>query len=453
MLTSIEPVERGSDLTVTDAKIKINDPDKATRLNAARVLGKAIEEGVLRNTPSAEVNNHVHTTYSFSPYEPAAAAFAAWGAGLGIVGSVDHDSISAAEEMVEAASLIGIASTVGFELRVSFLDTPLADKKINNPDSKGIVYICIHGVPKTRIEEVKSFLAPLQAIRNERNIRQIEKLNTLLEAYGIVVDFERDVLPLSRASEGGSITERHILHALSKKMINSYGRGETLLRFLCCELKLEIPSKVEEFLLDLENPHYEYDLLGVLKSAFLPSFFIQPSKEESIDVREAVHFANSIGAIAAYAYLGDVASSPTGDKKAEHFEDSFLEELLDLLVEIGFVAITYMPPRNTKEQLLRIQQLAQARNLMEISGVDINSSRQTFSCPELLEENAKHLIDSAWALVAHEKLASVDPVYGLFHPENPYREESLNQRIARYAAIARKSDVHHPYAMIEEVRS
>jgi hypothetical protein len=85
--------------------------------------------------------------------------------------------------------------------------------------------------------------------------------------------------------------------------------------------------------------------------------------------------------------------------------------------------------------------------------VDINSSRQSFSCPELLEENAKHLIDSAWALVAHEKLSSVDPIYGLFHTGNPYKDESLNQRIARYAAIARNSDVHNPYTMIEEVRS
>jgi len=440
-------------VTAADARIRINDPDRSVRLEAAAVLGKAIREGVLTNTPSLEVNNHVHTTYSFSPYEPAAAAFAAWQAGLGIVGSVDHDSISAAEEMNEAASLIGIASTVGFELRVSFLDTPLGKKKINNPDSVGIAYICIHGVPSNRIDEVKRFLAPLQAIRNERNKKQVKKLNTLLKRYGIVVDFENDVVPLSRLGEGGSITERHILHALSKKMIASYGRGEVLLRFLRCELKLEIPSKVEEFLLDFENPHYEYDLLGVLKSAFLPAFFIQPSRKESIDVRDAVAFAKSIGAIPAYAYLGDVASSPTGDKKAERFEDGFLDELLDLLVEIGFPAITYMPPRNTKEQLMRIRKLAQERNLMEISGVDINSSRQSFSCPELLEENARHLIDSAWALVAHEKLSSVDPVYGLFHPQNPYKDESLNQRIARYAAIARNSDVHNPYTMIEEVRS
>lgn len=440
-------------MTAADARIRINDPDRSVRLEAAAVLGKAIREGVLTNTPSLEVNNHVHTTYSFSPYEPAAAAFAAWQAGLGIVGSVDHDSISAAEEMNEAASLIGIASTVGFELRVSFLDTPLGKKKINNPDSVGIAYICIHGVPSNRIDEVKRFLAPLQAIRNERNKKQVKKLNTLLKRYGIVVDFENDVVPLSRLGEGGSITERHILHALSKKMIASYGRGEVLLRFLRCGLKLEIPSKVEEFLLDFENPHYEYDLLGVLKSAFLPAFFIQPSRKESIDVRDAVAFAKSIGAIPAYAYLGDVASSPTGDKKAERFEDGFLDELLDLLVEIGFPAITYMPPRNTKEQLMRIRKLAQERNLMEISGVDINSSRQSFSCPELLEENARHLIDSAWALVAHEKLSSVDPVYGLFHPQNPYKDESLNQRIARYAAIARSGDVHNPYTMIEEVRS
>ncbi|MFA5699238.1 MAG: PHP domain-containing protein [Sphaerochaeta sp.] len=438
-------------MTVNEAKIKINDRDKAVRIAAATTLGNAIQKGALTNTPSLEVNNHVHTTYSFSPYEPAAAAFEAWKAGLGIVGSVDHDSIGAAEEMVEAASLIGIASTVGFELRVSFLDTPVGDRKINNPDSVGIVYMCIHGVPRQHIPTVKAFLHPLQVIRNERNKAQVAKLNDLVSEYGLGIDFDADVLPLSRFSEGGSITERHILLALVKKLIASYGKGETLLRFLCCELKLEIPSKVEGFLLDLENPHYEYDLLGVLKSAFLPSFFIQPSKEEAIDVRKVVAFAHSIGAIAAYAYLGDVASSPTGDKKAENFEDSFLEELLDLLVEIGFPAITYMPPRNTEEQLARIQTLAQERGLMEISGVDINSSRQVFSCPELLEENAKHLIESAWALVAHEKLSSVEERYGLFHPENPFKDEPLSERIARYAAIAKKSDLHRPYSMIEEL--
>jgi len=169
-----------------------------------------------------------------------------------------------------------------------------------------------------------------------------------------------------------------------------------------------------------------------------------------MDVRKVVDFSNSIGAIAAYAYLGDIAESVTGDKKAEQFEDSFLVELMDLLVDIGFPAVTYMPPRNTTEQMLRLQALAKERGLMEISGVDINSSRQSMNCPELLEPNARHLIDSAWALVAHEKLCSVDAKLGLFHPDNPLAGKSLQTRLEHYARLGRSMDCSNPYSIIEK---
>lgn len=431
-------------------ELAINDPDIATRLEASSMIGSLIQDGTLKRVALEEVNNHVHTTFSFSPYEPAAAAYAAWKAGLGIVGSIDHDSIAAAPEMLEAAQNIGIASTVGFELRASCLDTALGDRKLNNPDSIGIAYMCVHGVPKQEIPQVAEFLKPVQVIRNQRNKAQVEALQSLVGTYGFDLDFERDVLPLSRASLGGSVTERHILYAMANQSIEMFGKGEKLVQFLRKDLGIGLAAKLEGWLLDEHNPHYAYDLLGVFKSNFLPRFFIQPSREECLDVREVVSFANSIGAIAAYAYLGDVAESPTGDKKAEKFEDDFLDELMDLLVDIGFPAVTYMPPRNTKEQMLRLQKLAKERGLMEISGVDINSSRQIMNCPELLRPEARHLVDSAWALVAHEKLASVEPTLGLFHPDNPLANQSLVARINRYATLGRKMDVRDPYSLVKQ---
>jgi len=429
---------------------QLSDRNVQTRLNAASQLGKAIADGCLTRTVLEEVNNHVHTTYSFSPYEPSAAAYAAWKAGLGIVGSIDHDSIGAAEEMLLSCQSLGMASTVGFELRVSFLDTPLADRKINNPDSKGIVYICIHGVPRQRIAEVADFLRPLQAVRNKRNKAQVEALQAIVGQYGFDLDFERDVLPLSRYEEGGSVTERHILYAMANQCIQMMGKGQKLVDFLSKDLGLSVPAKLASLLLDEQNPHYAYDLLGLFKSSFLPRFFIQPGRDECLDVREVVAFSNRIGSIASYAYLGDIADSVTGDKKAEKFEDEFLEELLDLLVDIGFPAITYMPPRNTEAQMARLQALAKARGLMEISGVDINSSRQSMNCPQLLLPSARHLVDSAWALVAHEKLSSVDPSLGLFHQGNPHAKASLEKRVAYYASLGRVMDPTKPYALIEQ---
>lgn len=424
---------------------QINSPDKEVRRDAAKALGAMIREGELSREVLLEVNNHVHTTLSFSPYQPAAAAYQAWKAGLGIVGSIDHDSIGAAEEMLEAASDLGIASTVGFEVRSSFLDTPLGDRKINNPDSKGIVYMCVHGVPRQHIKDAAAFLAPIGKIRGQRNRAMVEKFNALGLEFSL--DYDADVLPLSRHMDGGSVTERHILYALSLKMIKALGKGDGLVCYLKDKLSLSLSPTICSRLLDEKNVHYAYDLLGVLKSSYLPKFYIQPGNEECPDARDVVKFSLSIGAIPAYAYLGDISQSPTGDKKAEKFEDDFLDELLDLLVDIGFPAVTYMPPRNTELQMKRLQEGCRKRNLMEISGVDINSSRQVFNCPQMLMPICSHLVDSAWALVAHEKLSAWGLEYGLFAARNPLfsENETLQEKIVQYSGYGRKLDQHDPF--------
>ena len=424
-------------------------PTERERLDALRDIVDRNGDGVFDTPTSGEVNNHVHTHYSFSPYSPTSAAYLARKSGLEAVGSVDHDSIGAAREMTEAAQILGIGSTVGAELRVRFVDTPFAEMRLNNPDSIGIAYIVLHGVPASRIDELQRFLTPLRRVRNDRNRRQLVRLNDILADADLgPLDFERDVLPLSWADRGGSVTERHILYALAIKLEAEYGRGLRLVRFVRDALGLSLTGRRRDLLSDADNPHYSYDLLGVLKGGFAERFFIQPGETECLPVREITAFARGIGAIPAYAYLGDVGDSPTGDKKAQHFEDAYVQELASALPEIGFQAITYMPPRNTVEQLRVVQRLAASVGLMEISGVDINSSRQAFTCPEVMRNEFRHLTATTWALIAHEALSSYDERYGLFHPANPLADRPVARRIEHYARIGRESDPRRRGEMI-----
>ena len=316
---------------------------------------------------------------------------------------------------------------------------------MNNPDSANIVYMTVHGVPESQIGKVEKFLKPLQDQRNRRNRRQTARLNELILPFGLdALDFDRDIASLSEIIDGGSITERHILYGFSKALVAKCGKGESLVEFLENTMELTISGKIRDFLLDNDNPHYLYDLLGILKGSFMPRFFIQPNEEECLSVYEVVQFANDIGGIPCYAYLGDVNESPTGDKKAEKFEDDFLDDLIPELKKIGFKGISYMPPRNTLEQLQRVQRLCSEYELMEISGVDINSSRQSFNCPEILQSDFSHLISATWALIAHEKLTSLNPMWSIFHKDNPLAHLSLNERIKRYGEWGEKTDHHHP---------
>lgn len=426
---------------------ELNAPKVEERLAAVRELGEACcKQGV---TQTEEVNNHVHSTFSFSPYSPTMIAVKAAEAGLRTVGIMDHDSVSGCAEFLESAKVVNIAATAGCEIRVNMDGTSMQGRKTNNPDEPNISYIAFHGIPATQFKAVQEFLKPAHDARIARDRKEVEKLNAVLSERGApTLDFDADVVAISEADKGGSITERHILYALSLKLIEQCGKGQPLVDFVEDQMGIPLKGSLKEVLLQEYNPHYAYDLLGAFKASLVPEFFITSGYDECMNVQDAVDFANSIGAIPAYAYLGDVGESPTGDKKAEKFEDDFLDDLVPELAKIGFKAITYMPPRNTKEQMARLQKLCKDNGLMEISGVDINSSRQSFNCPILLEPEFAHLADAAWALIAHEKLAAADPKLALFSPENPWVGEPLEARIARYAEIGKKADHTKPEEMI-----
>ena len=379
-----------------------------------------------------DVNNHIHTTYSFSPYSPTAAVWFARAAGLCTCGLMDHDSIAGAEEFLAAAEAAHMSATIGIECRVSFANTPFADRKLNNPDQKGVVYMALHGVPHNKAAEINAFFAPYRAKRNERNRKMVAAINEMMGKYGVTIDFEKDVLPLSNFAKGGSVTERHLSSALAYKMLEVIGRGDKLVKFIHEELQLPLSGKIEGFLTDENNPHMMYDLLGWIKSQLISKFYIDAT-DECPDVRDVLALSDRVGAISAYAYLGDVGDSVTGDKRAQKFEDDFLDELVEYVAKLGYKAITYMPSRNTKAQLHRLRALCEKYNLFQISGEDINQPRQSFVCEAQRDPEFNNLYDATWALIAHEWRATENPDDGFFSAKSIEQWPELNDRIAAFS--------------------
>ncbi|MGN1059735.1 MAG: PHP domain-containing protein [Clostridia bacterium] len=414
----------------------LSDKDQNLRL---LMLSKMVEYGEIQaREPKEEVNNHIHTTYSFSPYTPTLAVAKAYMAGLSTAGIMDHDSISGAREFLKAGEIVGLTTTIGAECRVSMADTPLAGKRINNPDQKGIVYMALHGVPHTQIDRLEAYFKPYSEARNRRNRKMVENINELFKQYGITLDFDTEVLPLSQFANGGSITERHILYALSLKLVSVFGKGAGCIGFLKNTLGLALSPKIEDYLLDENNVHYAYDLLGVMKSDLIGKIYVDAT-DECPPVREMLAFAKEIGAISAYAYLGDVGQSVTGDKKAQKFEDDYLDLLFKTITDLGFDAVTYMPSRNTPEQLQRVMALCDRYNLFQISGEDINSPRQSFFCEKLQDPQYRHLIDSTWALIGHEKMATQDLSKGMFSAETKEKYPDIHERVDVYRTYGLQS--------------
>ncbi len=375
---------------------RLNAGTKEQRLAALR---EEVKTAALPPAVPQYINNHIHTVYSFSPYSPAAAVYAARMEGLCTAGIIDHDSIAGAREFLEAARIVGMPVTVGMECRVSMEGTSLAGMRTNNPDQVGVSYMTIQSVPHDRIEDVQSFFAPYRQARGARNRRMTARINELLPGIGL--DYDRDVLPLSMAREGGSVTERHLMYALARRMTERAGKGQPMIEYLA-SIGLTLSQKQTAQMLDTAYPFYEYDLLGILKSAFVPRIYIDAA-EECPNVREIVRFCKDVDALLCYAYLGDVTSSVTGDKKAQKFEDDYLDDVIACLKRLGVPAVTYMPTRNTPAQLARIRRLCEENGLIQVSGEDINSPRQSFVIRAMDDPQFKNLIDATWMLIRHEQ--------------------------------------------------
>lgn len=416
----------------------MNAPLTEQRLDALRQYKKLEEKGAVRRPEvrSGDANNHIHTIYSFSPYSPASAAFHAYSAGLETMGIMDHDSLSGAKEFLQACEILGTAATVGFEFRAHFSLPGKSGQRINNPDQSDHAYVAVHGVPHQSIDSLNSFLEKYRAARNVRNRAMTARINERFERYNLSLDFDRDVLPLSMSHEGGSVTERHLMLALGKALTKLLGSGRAVAAFLTDELKLDVSKRSLDSLADENNKFYEYDLLGILKSD--TRFFYIPATDESCDVSELVAAAKRAGAIPAYPYLGDVAASVTGDKRAQKFEDDILEEVIEYISGLGFNAVAYMPTRNTAEQLRRLRALCAQKGFFEISGEDINSPRQKFVCEALSNPEFSNLIQSTWALIGHELAATKDIDDGMFTQKTAAKLPELERRIKHFAKLGRE---------------
>jgi len=374
---------------------KLNAPTKAERLAN---LTEVLKTTVFPPAVPQYINNHIHTTYSFSPYSPTAAVYAARMEGLCTAGIIDHDSISGAEEFLEAAKLVDMPVTIGMECRVSMAGTRIEGKRTNNPDQVSVSYMTIQGVPHDKIDTLTAFFRPYRAARHERNRKMVENINTLLPE--LALSYDRDVLPLSMAAEEGGVTERHLMYALAKKLTAQVGKGQAMVDKLE-SMGLSLSEKQKNQMLDTAYPFYEYDLLGILKSAFVPKIFIEAT-DECPRLPDMVKLCADVDAFLCYAYLGDVGDSVTGDKKAQKFEDDYLDELFECLKEEGVKSVTYMPTRNTPAQLERLRGLCDTYGMFQISGEDINSPRQGFVIKTMENPMFANLIDATWKLIEHE---------------------------------------------------
>lgn len=418
----------------------LNHQNRDVRLESIHRISSGIKNDELLPVKKRnECNNHVHSQYSFSPYSPSMIAWKAYKAGLSTCGIMDHESVAGCMEFREACKALGIVPTIGFEIRLHWNHTPLKGYMFNNPDQKSVGYFPVHGVPVSRLREIEDFLNPIRQERMERNKKMVKNIDAILHNYGLELDFDWDVIPVSKWAEKGSITERHLLYATAKKIRQKYKPGQEMVSFLQDRLDIQLSDTSRNFLMQEDNPYYDFDVTNILKGFFSEYMYVNATEKETLPVEEVIPYLRKIGCIPTYTYLGDVKKeSVTGDKKTQKFEDDILDKMLGLLQVYGMGALSYAPRRNDKKQIHMVRELCKKYNMMEVAGEDINQPRQPFVNTGLESEIKAYFDKTSWAIIGHEKMAEKDQEDGFFSERTMKKYPNLYDRLEVYEKIGKE---------------
>ncbi len=270
------------------------------------------------------VNLHCHTFYSFNAYghSPTSLAWLAKQRGFKAIGMVDFDVLDAVDEFLDACNQVGVRASAGLETRVYVPE--FATREINSPGEPGIAYYMGIGFTGSRSpDRVSATLESMRCGAEQRNREMIKRINAYLNP--VTIDYDRDVLPLTPA---GNATERHLLAAYARAAEQTVSSP---VEFWAAKLSLPV-EQVQQLIGDA--PKFQNTMrLKLMKRGGVG--YAQPGPDTFPCVEEVNAFTVACGALPCYAWLdGSLAG------------EQAIEELLEMLIGKGVVAINIIPDRN-----------------------------------------------------------------------------------------------------------
>jgi len=382
---------------IVDLEEQLNAYSLDARLEALSKLVAMARQGAIPLETTANVANmHCHTSFSFNAYghSPASLAWLAKRRGFKLIGIVDFDVLDGVDEFLTACDMVEVRGSAGIETRVFIPE--FAAREINSPGEPGVYYHM--GIGFTSSQAPAAAAEVLKSMRQRarrRNREMITRVNAHLAP--VTIDYEQDVLPLTPA---GNPTERHILvayiHAVEKMAPNAA-------EFWAVKLKLT-PDQTAVMMADA--PRFQ----NLIRSTLMKRGgvgYIQPGPDSFPTVEEFHQLITPCGALPCAAWLDGFSAG-----------EQAIEELLQLLISKGVVALNLIPDRNWNipdpelrrqkvQKLYKVVRVAEQLALPLNIGTEMNSFGQKlvddFDAPELAPVRQAFL-DGAHFIYGHTVL-------------------------------------------------
>jgi hypothetical protein len=324
---------------IVDLENSLNSFDLTTRSAALAELVALAEAGKVQcEAEQPVVNMHCHTFFSFNAYghSPTSLAWLAKKRGFHAIGIVDFDVLDGVEEFLEACAVAGVRGSAGIETRVFIPE--FAAREINSPGEPGVFYHM--GIGFTSGEApgaADDVLADMRGRAARRNRDMMARINAYLDP--VTIDYERDVLPLTPA---GNATERHMLVAYTRAAdaafpvsrdwgIGGEEKDEPLIDFWAGKLRMasDEVARVMEDRVAFQN---------LLRARLMKKGgvgYVLPTREAFPSVEEFHGMILPCDALPCATWLDGMSQ---GEQE--------IDELLQLLIGKGVVALNIIPDRN-----------------------------------------------------------------------------------------------------------
>ncbi|MBI5950334.1 MAG: hypothetical protein HY865_01640 [Chloroflexi bacterium] len=374
----------------TDLEAQLNDFSFSKRTEALDAL---IASETQLPAEQEVVNLHCHTFFSFNAYgySPMGLARLAKQKGFKALGIVDFDVLDAVDEFLDTCERIGVRGSAGMETRAYVPE--FSAREINSPGEPGVYYYMGIGFTSSQVPtEVGPILADMRARAAQRNRVMVERINAHLSP--VIVDYDKDVLPLTPA---GNATERHMLAAYVQAATKHFADPAP---FWAEKLGLSEEQVCAQI---GDAPKFQNTIRSKLMKRGGVGY-AQPGPDTFPSVDEVNRLIVACGALPCAAWLDGTTAG-----------EEAIEELLELLIAKGAVALNIVPDRNWNipdpetrklkvKKLYEVVELAQKLDLPLNIGTEMNAFGQRlvddFDAPEMLPLRQPFL-DGAYFIYGH----------------------------------------------------
>lgn len=373
-----------------DLETQLNDFSIAKRIEA---LDSLVASETQLPAEQEVVNLHCHTFFSFNAYgySPMGLAWLAKQKGFKALGIVDFDVLDAVDEFLDTCERIGVRGSAGMETRAYVPE--FSTREINSPGEPGVYYYMGIGFTSSQVPaEVAPILADMRARAAQRNRVMVERINAHL--LPVTVDYDKDVLPLTPA---GNATERHMLAAYVQAAAKHFADPAPFWAEKLGLTEEQVRGQIGD------APKFQNTIRSKLMKRGGVGY-AQPGPDTFPSVDEVNRLIVACGALPCAAWLDGTTAG-----------EEAIEELLELLIAKGAVALNIVPDRNWNipdpetrklkvKKLYEVVELAQKLDLPLNIGTEMNAFGQRlvddFDAPEM-QPLRKPFLDGAYFIYGH----------------------------------------------------